>query len=1033
MEQLGEEAKDKFYGPLSMFGEELLDGPEQDEGDLSLQVTRILPTLIQLSNFLQRSYAVVKNLVQQLASLYHDRQRLYISSFRYVQLGHPFKRLARFFQVLITLDEIVIQNAAFANAWTAYKRLLKTVKLDPTRYGTDDDRLTRFEKQFLELEGELLDGLIFQNCVEQDFDFSGVVEVKNNHAFKSLFTQSLRRYYESWCQKFADFHETDQRYEFVGILGLYTLYFYIFRDNGDKKFFKSLWDTHRKLPIVLLYGTTVWLPADFLAKRLPSLAKAMGHTDLTGFRRECSKQTDNYLSRDVQYFHLEVCTWMVRMESDLAISAPLRDVLNTRVSLFINGLTLAYQIGNLLKTALNLHLVLNEPLKQGLVRHMGRLAELLKAIEITYHRKCDQVAETLPHMTRLLAFNIQRILQPVSARMRQAKRFDDAKLDSLAAMGLVSTLLNGPATPDRRLLIHIAFNVANSKGNFKDEESEEIGRLMWKLDLIADLSKHLHTACDTSFLYWSRQLIPIQFAGIYQAPKDAQRLQYVLSALRDPLALLRSQVHIEDQEAFVKSYKAEVEDALNEEIIRPLCRDIETDLRLHIHSAVHRDTQQAPNPFKEKLKDLARFLKIKPLRLFDSTVDLNAHVAHYLDTTFYNLTTVALHDWKSYGEMRNLAAQKYGLLLTESHLPSQTLEQGLDVLEIMRNIHIFVAKYNYNLNSQVFVERSADAKHLNTISIRHIANSIRTHGTGVMNTAVNFTYQFLLQKFRIFSQFLYDDHIKSRLIKDIRYYKENREKLNNMYPYDRAEKFHKDIRKLGVNKDGSSYLDRFRQLITEIGNALGYVRMVRSGGVHYLSNAIKFVPDLREIIEFEELAAKESLSVETVEACKNLDAVIENLSSKFAEGTDYFQVLVEVFAEGMRSDQNKHLSNFHAIVPPLAINFVEHIMSLKDKMSKKGKEASFTDDGFAIGLAYILKLLNLNTQYDSLHWFESVVQKFKEEDKKLKGVMSTKKRQADNELQTLQLTQRRLESYQLEFDLLYYSFSGARVFFKDAK
>lgn len=51
------------------------------------------------------------------------------------------------------------------------------------------------------------------------------------------------------------------------------------------------------------------------------------------------------------------------------------------------------------------------------------------------------------------------------------------------------------------------------------------------------------------------------------------------------------------------------------------------------------------------------------------------HVEHYLDKTFYNLTTVALHDWKTYGEMRNLASQKYGLNMAEPHLPSQTLEQ----------------------------------------------------------------------------------------------------------------------------------------------------------------------------------------------------------------------------------------------------------------------------------------------------------------------------------------------------------------------
>ncbi len=38
---------------------------------------------------------------------------------------------------------------------------------------------------------------------------------------------------------------------------------------------------------------------------------------------------------------------------------------------------------------------------------------------------------------------------------------------------------------------------------------------------------------------------------------------------------------------------------------------------------------------------------------------------------------------------------------------------------------------------------------------------------------VNFTYQFLRKKFYIFSQFMYDDHIKSRLIKDWRFFREN--------------------------------------------------------------------------------------------------------------------------------------------------------------------------------------------------------------------------------------------------------------------
>lgn len=50
-------------------------------------------------------------------------------------------------------------------------------------------------------------------------------------------------------------------------------------------------------------------------------------------------------------------------------------------------------------------------------------------------------------------------------------------------------------------------------------------------------------------------------------------------------------------------------------------------------------------------------------------------ITHYLDREFYNLNTVALYDWKTYAEMKNLAKEKYGLALTEVHLPSATLEQ----------------------------------------------------------------------------------------------------------------------------------------------------------------------------------------------------------------------------------------------------------------------------------------------------------------------------------------------------------------------
>ncbi|MEQ2289080.1 WASH complex subunit 4 [Ameca splendens] len=409
-----------------------------------------------------------------------------------------------------------------------------------------------------------------------------------------------------------------------------------------------------------------------------------------------------------------------------------------------------------------------------------------------------------------------------------------------------------------------------------------------------------------------------------------------------------------------------------------------------------------------------------------------AYVTHYLDKTFYNLTTVALHDWATYSEMRNLATQRYGLTMTEAHLPSQTLEQGLDVLEIMRNIHVFVSRYLYNLNNQIFVEKASNNKHLNTINIRHVANSIRTHGTGIMNTTVNFTYQFLRKKFYIFSQFMYDEHIKSRLIKDIRFFREIKDQSDHKYPFERAEKFNRGIRKLGLTPDGQSYLDQFRQLISQIGNAMGYVRMIRSGGIHCCSSAIRFVPDLEDIVNFEELVKEEGLSEETQRSASVLDSVLSDLTSNSAEGTEYFKMLVAVFAPEFRSAKNMHLRNFYMIVPPLTVNFVEHSISCKEKLNKKNKTgAAFTDDGFAMGVAYILKLLDQYLEFDSLHWFQAVREKYRKELSAVAKEQTVQSAGQDEKLlQTMNLTQKRLDVYLQEFELLYFSLSSARIFFR---
>ncbi len=157
---------------------------------------------------------------------------------------------------------------------------------------------------------------------------------------------------------------------------------------------------------------------------------------------------------------------------------------------------------------------------------------------------------------------------------------------------------------------------------------------------------------------------------------------------------------------FLSAYKAEVLAHFESKVIGPLCAEVETDLRLHIHSVVLENSKLRNTEWKDLSRSgaalccavlccrcavlylvphncvsgcvdvlvcaLCSFLNLKPLRFFDQSVDVKQRVTHYLDSIFYNLTTVTLHDWRIYAEMRNLAHEKYGLNMTEVHLPGNS-------------------------------------------------------------------------------------------------------------------------------------------------------------------------------------------------------------------------------------------------------------------------------------------------------------------------------------------------------------------------
>ena len=132
------------------------------------------------------------------------------------------------------------------------------------------------------------------------------------------------------------------------------------------------------------------------------------------------------------------------------------------------------------------------------------------------------------------------------------------------------------------------------------------------------------------------------------------------------------------------------------------------------------------------------------------------------------------------------------------------------------------------------------------------------------------------------------------------------------------------------------------------------------------------------------------------------------------------------------------------------MNYVEYMLAVKSKINKKDREdAVLFDDGFAVGLAYILKLLNQISDFNSLQWFSTVKERFEAERRKIKEMLleinssvisssakantntaAIQKSENEKLQQTLVLTERRINAHQMEYNLLYYNLCSAKIFFQ---
>ncbi|KAF8297306.1 putative WASH complex subunit 7 [Trypanosoma cruzi] len=1092
MDALTDEAFDVLIPPLAMFGDDSCLEVDITDEEAQRGAGRMLGLLQDLWRWVQRVRRVVQQTVRQLAALYSPlRERDKYRPFTHVRFLRVWRSLTDIFSALLSVEEVLQTHDTLRHGLSTYRKLLAHVSRNRDKFDCDDKTMELFCRLLNKIDQELLDDGVLQRLVMQSYEVpEEQVSVTTNKRLCAEFTEVLDHLICTVEEKVGTPREGNARRQYIGILGMYYFHLHLFQQAANevtrRDLCKRVFHLHLRIPVIYIHGFHLFRPFMWLSRRVPDELnrhlRDPSKEGISAIKKACEKSGVEFLPQ-LNQLTTSVSAWIAEMETTLPVDpSHYKAFLHDTALLLQRGILLAEHIQRLVIDYIVLHNCADVAIPLQHVDCVSHGVELLMMIRAAFHAKTGVIATTYNLLISSITYVMERHLYEMYLRFGDVIQTSSEDVtDQYSAIRQAIALLHKPQTAENLVCLDLVLSTAFNRCQVEKDGSVAMAQKKYEDILIAFSQLHrlvfyqrsLRVATDCDFLYWHRETFyPLFFERMYQRPLGSNYLPYLLMAMHDCRTSILSSRHVEDTRALLDAYISYIQKCIQNHLIKTLCIDIENDLRLYTHSVVLGQPFRKVDAAGGKC-DVGCFTRLPPLRFFYEWLHIATEVEHYLDAQFYNLNALMANDWKTYEEMRNLALVRYGLRICDGYLPGSIVDQGLDVLVITENIQVFVANYTYNMNEQLFVQRpsTTESKHLHTLHIRHIANSIRTHGTGIMNTTVNYVYKCLLKKLAILSQFLYDDHVKSRLIKDAKFFIAHKEELNGEYPLSRAENFIREMHKLGVADDGQTFLDKFRHLVSEIGNALGYMRMMRSGGLRAIADAAVFIPFIDNVVRLErvidpdaigsdedeeevEMMKEEGMDEEvykappsTVEAVRVVDSVIHNMRMKLSDGSEYFRMLLEAVTKRLKdADKYEHLRNFHMIIPPICVLHVELMIREKEQLVKKNKDGIFTDDGFALGCSFLLKLFGLSDLFESLHWFESVGKHYverllamqegiAERTKEAPKRKKPQKRDAsheEEEINNMHLTATMVDYAIREYTALEEAFVSSKVFFHSA-
>ena len=1052
--------------PLSVYGEEIDDGKNEDKAvnDEEIRISRMLPVFHEIFDKINKLMNVAINLLDQLASLYSEQNAHYTVSYKFYNFGLAFDYLAKILSYFLAIDNVVSGNDYLRPHWNKYRSFVYQLKNNLSEFNMTEEQRKKLDKFVKKVNAPIFENTCYIQCIHIIKEKSGQISpsgqgIKPLNQCK-LFLQHFNLYMNSRIKKInsnmdklTETYEANDLFQYLSLLGFYIK---LLGKDSDKNTLKLAWLSQKKIANINIVGISYFNIKNFLEKfdefkrgvslDPPNVDKQI-KANLTSLEKQLPFIINNYSKN--------LISWATKMDSIFSNSkdfAPkfqgnpkLLETTSNKIKLIIEGLCTANYLRKKVSFILDSHFTLGIKLDKELINQLTIGIELIKVVEFEFSKLMNLICLNIPIFNRALLFPIQDILKKVAEKAQ--KKYKDGKStneqlykDALSASSIFYTCTQSVQSELRLVIEKLCFSTITAKEMLDDNSYDTINENLWTIEILNQLTREITRCCDCSFLYLYQTIFQNAFENIYNdRPK---RIYYFIMALNDienPLHYIKFKENdgIDD----IKRLRKVTIETFEKFFMKQLIEQLEKDLQIQVHSTFIEGLDGAE--YSET--NLQSYLNIQPFRFFDIVFDVKRYMEEHLNKKFYQMTTLNLNNYQTYQRMRVLARNKYGLNLHEVYLPNQNLVTGKDILEVVRNLTSFAKGYTHNLHSQQFIEIVKDGSYINIIGVQQILTSLYTHGKGIINTIINTAFGYISKNVGTIIDIIRDDYIISMLREEHKFWEEQKANINYNYPLERGQNLRQKIIAYNDNKK-NGIIPKCIRIITQIGNVVSLIRCIRTALMDYNSQNVNLLTTYNTN-EFSNLIDRISLSPDSdpsskssqisqnmitntqnslIDSSKLFCKTISALKQTGENEINYLLLLVSAFSESINTEKIPYIDLFAFLLPPLIITFIDTAINAKDNLLKKNKSEEcsyFSDDGFIMGMCYLLKLFMADKKFESLNWFPSVIQFYNNK----KGDKKTDKYTGGIDT----LNEREISSYKEQFELQYYTYTSASLLFTD--